>query len=83
MKTRKQGHHQRSSKNSLGVRGKKGRVIFKKKKRSTPQTGFILVWIIIVLLPNSGEDLKKTKKIFAANWLCFSPDYRDFAAKFR
>ena len=73
VKTRKKGHHQRSSKSLLGVRGKKGRVSFK-KKRSAPQTGSILVWIIIILPPNSGEDLKKQKKIFAANWLCFSLD---------
>ena len=46
------------SKSLLGVRGKKGRVSFK-KKRSAPITGSILVRIIIILLPNSGEDLKK------------------------
>ena len=61
VKTRKKGHHQRSSKSLLGVRGKKGRVSFK-KKRSAPQTGSILVWIIIILPPNSGEDLKKQKR---------------------
>ena len=31
VKTRKKGHHQRSSKSLLGVRRKKGRVSFKKK----------------------------------------------------
>ena len=61
VKTRKKGHHQRSSKSLLGVRRKKGRVSFK-KKRSAPQTGSILVWIIIILPPNSGEDLKKQKR---------------------
>ena len=68
------------SKSLLGVRKKKGRVSLK-KNRSAPQTGFILVRIIISLPPNSGEDQKK--KIFAENWLCFSPEYRNFAAKFR
>ena len=50
-----------SSKSLLGVRRKKGRVSFK-KKRSASQTGSILVWIIIILPPNSGEDLKKQKR---------------------
>ena len=42
------------------MRGKKGRVSFKKK--GLRRTGSILVWIIIILPPNSGEDLKKQKR---------------------
>ena len=68
----KKGHHQRSSKSLLCAR--KERPCELQKKKVAPQTGSILVWIIIILPPNSGEDLKQQKKIFAANWLCFSPD---------
>ena len=32
------------------------------KKRSAPQTDSILVWIITILPPNSGEYLKKQKR---------------------
>ena len=50
-------------KSFLGEYGKKGRA-GSKKKRSAPQTGSILLQIIILLPPNLGEDQKIGLRLF-------------------